>query len=305
MAMVSERDLQVRSICGEKTVDLPAAEPLEHAFAFARAHGVRRFNVDARLGGLDFVRRYRDEIDGIVISGPSADVEALDLGPLFEHEGLRELAISREKDPPDLSRFPSLARYSGTYHSGLNLALAPRIESVSLENYGREDLGPFPWPRAVSAVELIFPHIRTLTGAESAPPSLRRLSIRRARRLVSGSIGGELQLQQLWLENCSKAVFRKGMKCLRSLRVNHVAPLADLMFLREMPLLEDFRFVGTKVLDGNLEPIVSHPSLKWVGMLDRRGLSHSQKQVDAVLRARGGYAEWRVDDGFDPAWPYR
>lgn len=74
-----------------------------------------------------------------------------------------------------------------------------------------------------------------------------------------------------------------GLKNLKVLCLNACGPLDSLSFLKEMPELLDFRFVDTNVLDGDLTPLIEHPSLVNVGFLDKRHYNLKSAQVKAYL----------------------
>jgi hypothetical protein len=56
--------------------------------------------------------------------------------------------------------------------------------------------------------------------------------------------------------------------------------------VEDLPHLLDFRFVGTNVLDGDLTPLMKHPSLVTVGYMNKRHYNVSRQDIDAHLAAR-------------------
>jgi protein phosphatase 1 regulatory subunit 7 len=73
------------------------------------------------------------------------------------------------------------------------------------------------------------------------------------------------------------------LKTLRILRLLACGSLPSLKFLRNLPKLEDFSFVGTHVTDGDLLPLLG---LKWAGFSNKKHHSHTRKQIDALLAAK-------------------
>ena len=69
-------------------------------------------------------------------------------------------------------------------------------------------------------------------------------------------------------------------KTLRILRLNRCGEVPNLGFLDGLPSLEEFRFVGTNVVDGDLSPLLR---LRSVGFDRKRHYSHTPKQLDALL----------------------
>lgn len=70
------------------------------------------------------------------------------------------------------------------------------------------------------------------------------------------------------------------IKGLKILRFNDCGSIPNIRFLKEMPNLEDFRFVDTNVLDGDLTPCFG---LKSVGFFKKKHYSHTPGELNAIL----------------------
>lgn len=302
MALTPETaPFEVSTICGESTLVLPAEAEFPTAFEYARAAGIRRFDASSltRLSTLDFVLRYADQIEGLSV-GANPD---LDLGPLYELGSLRSLYVDRKRNPPNLARLPGLLQYSGSWHRDLRLDEAPSLRALSLPNFAHDSLEAMLWPPSLVVLELSNGRMASTRGIERAPKSLRRLSMSMLRRLAEVTVPEDHSLRQLWLYTCGHANYLSGPRRLRSLRLNACAPIPSLRFVQGLERLEDLGFVRTKVTDGDLGPLLDHPSLRWVGFMDSRALSHTNRELDRALRARGGYAVWQVEDEPSPYAP--
>jgi len=80
-------------------------------------------------------------------------------------------------------------------------------------------------------------------------------------------------IEFLHINQSKKFIFSDELLQLNKLKVlclNACAPIENLDFLKNFPQLIDFRFVDTKVLDGNLSPILEHPTIRTVGFLDKK-----------------------------------
>jgi hypothetical protein len=75
----------------------------------------------------------------------------------------------------------------------------------------------------------------------------------------------------------------KACRALRTLRLNSCGDIPSISFVGEMPDLEEFRFVKTNVLDGDMSPCLS---LKECAFSNKRHFSHSLKQVEKAIRDR-------------------
>jgi len=73
------------------------------------------------------------------------------------------------------------------------------------------------------------------------------------------------------------------LKNLKVLRLNDCAPIENLNFLNNFPKLQDFRFVNTNILDGNLKPILKHPTIKSVGFMNKRHYNIKDIEMEKLL----------------------
>ena len=76
------------------------------------------------------------------------------------------------------------------------------------------------------------------------------------------------------------------LKNLRVLCLNACGPIKDLKFLKHFPNLIDFRFVDTNVLDGDLTPIIDHPTIRTVGFLNKRHYNLTEKKIEEALKLK-------------------
>lgn len=97
--------------------------------------------------------------------------------------------------------------------------------------------------------------------------SLENLNILQSKKFVAG-------------ENLLK------LKKLKVLRLNECGPIQNLDFLKNFPNLEDFRFVNTNILDGNLKPILEHPSIKTVGFFNKRHYNIKDVEMEILLEEK-------------------
>lgn len=97
--------------------------------------------------------------------------------------------------------------------------------------------------------------------------SLENLHILKSKKFVAG-------------ENLLK------LKKLKILRLNECGPIQSLDFLKNFPNLEDFRFINTNILDGNLKPILEHPTIKTVGFLNKRHYNIKDVEMENLLEEK-------------------
>lgn len=70
--------------------------------------------------------------------------------------------------------------------------------------------------------------------------------------------------------------------------------IQNLDFLSFLPNLIDFRFVNTNVLDGNLKPILEHPTLRSVGFLNKRHYNIKDTELKQKLEYKFENKEYKV-----------
>jgi hypothetical protein len=76
------------------------------------------------------------------------------------------------------------------------------------------------------------------------------------------------------------------LKKLKVLCLNSCAPIASLKFLKHFPKLLDFRFVDTNILDGDLTPILEHPTIRTVGFLNKRHFNYTDEKLKTLLNLK-------------------
>jgi len=135
----------------------------------------------------------------------------------------------------------------------------------------------------LETLELVQSPLSSLDGIEGFQ-SLRHLELAYMRVLQTLSALRTTKLESLFCEACPKlndyAVLGE-LKRLRNLRLNRCAEIQNLEFLGGLALLEEFRFVGTRVRDGNLTQVLR---LRSVGFDGKRHYSHTPRDVEAILR---------------------
>lgn len=138
-------------------------------------------------------------------------------------------------------------------------------------------------------LELIHSNILGFDGIGAFGP-IRRLEVHHCVKLEDSAGLLELQQNLEWLHiNTSRKFSFLDIHLLKNLKVlclNSCGALESLKFLRKLPNLLDFRFVDTNVLDGDLTPLIEHPSLVTVGFQNKRHYNRTRGEIDEHFRAR-------------------
>ncbi len=142
------------------------------------------------------------------------------------------------------------------------------------------------YPAITTAVflQLDLSNVRSFQGISRLGP-IKRLELNYCRKLESDKGLAELKEMIEWLHIDQSTKFAPSdelfsLTKLKVLCLGHCAPLENLQFLNHFPELIDFRFVNTNVVDGDLTPLLKHPSLLNVGFLNKRHYNLKEKETD-------------------------
>jgi len=248
-----------------------------------------------RVNNLEFLRDYVEDIKELTIVAPWAF--QFDLSPVLTLSNLQSLTLS-DTEPLPLNEFPQLKKFYGYWHKELNLDGCEKLELLSLSRYKSKtkDMTEFPELPSLIDLELVQTTLTSFAGI-SRLQRLRRLELAYLTKLETLDDVLDLPgLQVLDVLTCKKiknAANIRALKKLRTFKLNDCGEIPTLNFINDMPALEEFRFVDTNVLDGDLTPLLK---LKWVGFLNKKHYSHTSEELDAILRPKGGSAVVRLGD---------
>ncbi len=136
-------------------------------------------------------------------------------------------------------------------------------------------------------LDMSFANIKDLGGINKFK-SLKRLELHYCVKLENDKGIGQLSnnLAFLHINVSKKFKFTDELLRLKKLRVlclNGCGSLDSLDILNNFPNLIEFRFVDTNVLDGNLKPILEHPTIRTVGFLNKRHYNYSDDKIKSEL----------------------
>ncbi|RKR11953.1 hypothetical protein C8C83_3712 [Flavobacterium sp. 90] len=152
-------------------------------------------------------------------------------------------------------------------------------KSYSFENLSEAD--------KLLYLELNWANIKNFDGIEKFK-NLKRLELHYCTKLENDhglSLLSE-NLEFLHINTSKKFKLSQELLQLKKLKVlclNNCGPIDNLDFLNEFPNLIDFRFVNTNILNGNLKPILDHPTIRSVGFLNKRHYNYKDEQLKKEL----------------------
>jgi hypothetical protein len=167
------------------------------------------------------------------------------------------------------------------------------IEYLTLWHHKKNKLDNFVGiPENLLYLELNWSNIQDFLGIEKMN-KLKRLELHYCTKLQNdfGLSGLADTLEHLHINQSKKFVPSEELFSLKNLRVlclNSCGNLDNLNFLNQFSNLIDFRFVDTNVFDGDLSPILDHPTIRNVGFLNKRHYNIKDDEMDALLKDKNG-----------------
>jgi len=157
--------------------------------------------------------------------------------------------------------------------------------------YLKEKTTPFanlPDSEKLLYLELNWANIKNFYGIEKFK-NLKRLELHYCVKLEDdkGLSQVSRSLEYLHIDQSKKFKFTDELLNLKKLRVlclNACGPIENLNFLSEFPNLINFRFVDTNILDGNLKPILEHPTIRTVGFLNKKHYNFKDEKLNSELQ---------------------
>ena len=155
-----------------------------------------------------------------------------------------------------------------------------------------------PSSNNLSYLELNWANIKDFQGIGKFQ-NLKRLEIHYCTKIENdlGLSHLSKSLQYLHINQSKKFALTEELLCLYKLRVlclNSCGAIDNLSFLAHFPNLIDFRFVDTNIVDGNLMPIIEHPTIRTVGFLNKRhyNLKDDQLKKELDLKSNHEYQDF-------------
>ena len=174
----------------------------------------------------------------------------------------------------------------------LDAALLTDVEYLIVWHHKNKEknLANLPSIKKLKFFELNWSSTISFTGIEKYE-ALKRLELHYCTKLESTDGIAQLSssLENLHIHTSKKLKITEelsSLKELRVLRLNSCGEIASLDFLKHLPHLVDFRFVGTNIADGNLDPILEHPTICSLGSFDKRHYNRKIAEIEAALQDR-------------------
>lgn len=253
---------------------------------FCRSQGIRAIGINAFRGyfasDLHFVANFPEveEVDVVFPAGTRYDVNPLSMLPR-----LKRLRLS---DPValDLSKFMALEAFNGVWDRGLRLDGCRALRELTIGKYAARSgsLGELPTVASLESLRIVDSRVGSLRGLERFR-GLRALELALLPRVESLEGLDALEaLESLRCITCRKLRDYDAIRTLSQLRtlwLVECGTMRSLSFLDGIRALQEFRFVFTKVQDGDLRPVLG---INRVAFTPSRSYSHQPPEVPGFER---------------------
>ena len=160
---------------------------------------------------------------------------------------------------------------------------------------GDISFGALPASDKLLYLELNSSNITDFQGIERFP-TLKRLEIHHCLKLGNdtgiSALSSSIEILHINQSKKLSLVHEiSQLTELQVLRLNSCGPLASIQFIKKLPKLLDFRFVETNILDGDLTPILEHPTLLSVGFFNKRHYNYTREKIDEILAPKDSPAK--------------
>jgi hypothetical protein len=220
---------------------------------------------------------------------------------------LRGLRLESPGAGIDFSWFPELEVFVGDWHIGnRNVDRCQELRTLRVWRFNPEshDLAPLAHVPRLEHLQITQTNIQSLAGVEtladlryldiSHAPKLERLDPLAGVRPGNGpGIEPSIGIRELSISK-AKAIssYRPlaSISHLRRLKLTGCAPMPDLRWTQGMDHLDFFSFVDTDVKSGDLSPLLTLPSLRYVGTMDKKHYNYKCDRLNEMLGKKGAVA---------------
>jgi len=193
-------------------------------------------------------------------------------------DGVRQKALN-------FAQFPRMVNLRIGWHPKDEFpAEMPNLKALYIAGYKpkSKNLVKLPAANKLGRLEFVRGNLETLEGIERYP-QLKDIDLAYCTKLRSISALRNTKVEQITLTACKQISDLASLKecpTLRSIRMEGGPTMDSIAFLNDFKSLEDFRFIKTDIIDGDLTPLLR---LKSVGFFAKRHFSHTPEQIRKAI----------------------
>lgn len=176
-------------------------------------------------------------------------------------ENLEEMSLAKFKGSIDISKLKSLRRLALDWHTNpIHGAHLSSIRELNVQKFKSAlfDLSEIPGLPALEILSLSNSNIKNTSGLGKFP-MLRELRLFDCKNLVEMQLIDAPNIELLFVEECKKVHNLSGLEVctmLRKILISNCFEIDNLIFVKSLHKLKSFRFLKTKIVDGDLTPLI-------------------------------------------------
>lgn len=264
---------------------------LAQCVAYCNDHSIRGLHISPyhgyKLDNLDFLADCRD------ITRLHVQTVTADLSGIYACRSLQHLSTTNPHNI-DFSKTPKLRSLSTQWNPATGGEIMNLKELRDLAVWKMKtpsgSLRELKKLAKLKSLAIFQSPILALAGIETLP-HLQKLMIAYCPKLFDISALSRVsgRLQELDLDACRHVHGHSVLQSIRSLRILRLCDCGEvdtIRFIRSLKSLQEFAFVGTKVLDCDISPRLG---LDYAGFDNKRGYSHTFEEVGRAIQKRAGH----------------
>lgn len=233
-----------------------------------------------RLPNIDFLQQHK-YIKGIIL-----DSNKIDLSGIENLKQLEYISITDNAQPIDYSVFPKLEQIQSDWHPKVVLPESNKLKHLCLWHYKpkSKDLTELPNLPNLEFLGMVQSPIESTEGIGRSK-KLKKINLAYLPKLTTLCDMENLPIEVAELQKCKKIqnldYFRKT-KTLKRLICSDCGAFKSIGFVKELKNVENFTFLGTDVLDGDMNPCLS---VHHTAFTNKKHFTHTMEQINKLKGA--------------------
>lgn len=210
------------------------------------------------------------------------------LGSISNLSNIEYLSIDDSKEAFDSNCFCRLKHLTLGYYPKFVLPESnATLKSIRLWGYTNKtkDLTSLPHYPSLEVIELVQGNLTSLRGI-ARYTRLQEILISYVRFLQNINELGLLEIEKIEFDKCRKILdfsILANCKELRKVFINNCMEISTIKFIENLHALSEFRFVNTRVLDGNIEALLNMKNLIALAFTDHRDYAYKLDEIKKKL----------------------
>ena len=271
--------LKVESDRLSETINFVKQEKIENLY-ISRCHGYHLDSIEPLLE-LKGIKKLQYQEHGDMIS----------MIGIEKFKDLEYLRIDDEQKV-DLSAFPALRFLIIKWSKKIkNFEKCDNLKELNLWNFNtkEKDFSNFPFLKGLEILNLFWGNAQTLDNLQLGD-RIHKIEFHRYPKLETASkLVDYKSIEYLYFENCKRVNDFERLSELPNIKTfafNECGELDNIDFVENMGKLEDIRFVGTNIKNGNLK-MLEKDKFRYIGFDNKKHYSHKYEELKPIKNNKG------------------